>query len=391
MEIEKVMKRGVAVLFIVILFTFYVKSGSYRQIDRLAGYLQQGDSAQMESLESEFAANLWKQQELIEINGAMARKLNMHGYYSDMKMYITEDDYIVSASPYTSTDYEFEQTVAFRDFLESNGINLLYVNQPTKYMDDDVFLQFGVETYSNRNMDQFIRRLKYANVNVIDLRDNIVEDKLEVQDLFYRTDHHWTTSAGLWGTQIIAQGLNEMCGYNIDASIYDMSNYSVMEWEECWLGEQGRKISESYIGLDDYVEIKPTFETSFSFKNWDGTTWDGTFENFIDEGVYSTTNNVYTNPSWHYSYQIRDCINNNVADGKILILADSYASVTEPFLALGVHEVDTVVLRDCDDDFNLHDYILSNNYDTVIVAYAQFMLGAHDDVSSANYNMFTFE
>ena len=32
-----------------------------------------------------------------------------------------------------------------------------------------------------------------------------------------------------------------------------------------------------------------------------------------------------------------------------------------------------------------------DEYDTVIIAYAQFMLGSHDDPSSANYRMYSFE
>ena len=75
----------------------------------------------------------------------------------------------------------------------------------------------------------------------------------------------------------------------------------------------------------------------------------------------------------------------------MLILCDSYGRITQPFMALGVHEVDSLSLRDYDDSFNLRNYILENGYDTVIVAYAQFMVGAHDDETSSNYRLFTFD
>lgn len=75
---------------------------------------------------------------------------------------------------------------------------------------------------------------------------------------------------------------------------------------------------------------------------------------------------------------------------RCLLLGDSYAQATEPFLSLSVHELDWLILRDCSDDFDLHQYILENGYDTVLICYAQFMIGAHDDSSSANYKMFTF-
>lgn len=73
------------------------------------------------------------------------------------------------------------------------------------------------------------------------------------------------------------------------------------------------------------------------------------------------------------------------------MLGDSYAQVTQPFLSLGVHEVDSLILRNCKDSFDLKDYIIENGYDTVVICYAQFMIGAHDNPSSANYRMFSFE
>lgn len=40
---------------------------------------------------------------------------------------------------------------------------------------------------------------------------------------------------------------------------------------------------------------------------------------------------------------------------------------------------------------SVRDLIESGDYDTVIIAYAQFMIGAHDDETNANYRMFTFD
>lgn len=74
-----------------------------------------------------------------------------------------------------------------------------------------------------------------------------------------------------------------------------------------------------------------------------------------------------------------------------LLLYFKYANVVHPFLSLGVHQVDSIVLRDYDDSFSLRDYIKENSYDTVIVAYAQFMVGQHDNPKSANYNLFRLD
>lgn len=39
----------------------------------------------------------------------------------------------------------------------------------------------------------------------------------------------------------------------------------------------------------------------------------------------------------------------------------------------------------------IRHYSEGEDYDTVIIAYAQFMIGAHDNEGSANYRMFRLE
>lgn len=399
MVFENGAKRVTALIFVIFLFVGFLRNDSYMQVQTIADYLGQDieslgekDALSIKNMEYDYTANIPKRREWIDLNGRMAKWLKMKNLYSNMGMYITDDLYILSASPYTSTDYEYEQTIEFKKFLDENGIHLLYVNEPTKYMDDSLLQnEFGVETYSNRNMDTFLSRINGAGVHALDLREKIRTEGINISDLFYRTDHHWTAEAALWASEKIAEGLNEHCGYHIDLSIYDEENFSYTEWKACWLGEQGRKVGGAYVGLDDYTEIKPKFPTDYTFKSIKGD-YSGTFDDFIDESIYDLEADVYKNRSWHYSYDKIDCVNNNVNYGKILILGDSYEQVTEPFLSLGVHAVDTLVLRDYDPaSFDLRNHILENGYDTVIICYAQFMVGAHDKTSSANYRMFTFE
>ena len=42
-------------------------------------------------------------------------------------------------------------------------------------------------------------------------------------------------------------------------------------------------------------------------------------------------------------------------------------------------------------DGDLLQLIQDNDYDAVVVMYAGFMIGAHDNPSSANYKMFAFD
>ena len=389
------MPKILAVLMILFSFVFFLKNSTYDLVAQISTFLRQEDldkedSTTFDSLESEYSSNIWKQSSFIDLNGTMAKTLGMRGTYSQMGMYVTDGNYIVSAYKQTSTDYEVQQLLDFSDFLNDQGIQLLYVNQPAKYLDDSFFAdQFGVETYSNRNADLFMKRIAENGIAAIDLRDAIRRDGLNIYDMFYRTDHHWTTESALWAAKEIAQAMNDYCGYSIDTGLYDKNNFAFTSYDNCWLGEQGRKMARTYVGLDNFTEIKPNFETNYTFKLSKGTE-NGTFDQFIDESKYNLEADVYKTTSWHYSYRQRNCINNNVETGKVLLLGDSYAQATEPFLSLSVHEMDSLILRNCSEDFNLRDYIVENGYDTVIICYAQFMIGAHDNPESANYKMFSF-
>lgn len=394
-------KNVIAVLFVSFMAIGFIKNGSYTQFDSLAKYLasvqanKDGEydaDKEIETIDNSYASSMWKHRSLIDLNGKIAEILNIRGLYNDIGIYITKDRYIVSPDEETSTDHEYLELTGLYKFLNDKGINLLYVNKPVKYIDDSLFeREFGVETYSNRNADKLIQRIKAEGIPVADLRENIRAENLNVSDMFYRTDHHWTTRTGLWSAQKIAQALNDDCGYGIDIEIYDIDNFRISKWNDCWLGEQGGKIGESYVGLDGFEEIKPDHDTAYVFKIDDGNLFDGTFDDFIDEAYYELENNQEHNLSWHYSYKTRSCINKNVAYGKILMLGDSYDMVLEPFLSLGVHEIDYVDLRQVEEGFNLMDYIEQGDYDTVLICYTQFMIGAHDDPESSNYRCFDFD
>lgn len=390
-------KSILAVIFVIFLVVEFFKNDSFRPITSYVNYLKQQDyeeedAGKPEEIENDYISGLWKFNDYVSLNARMAKVLHMGDLYSDMGMYMTDDRYIVTSSPETSGDYEVEQVIGFRDFLEKNGINFIYVNEPTKYIDDDLFRrQFGVETYSNRNVDHFLERIREAGVNTIDLRENIKEEGLNSFDLFFRTDHHWTPSAALWAAGKMAEGLNEYCGYDIDLSVYDEDNFEKTEWKEAWLGEQGKKMGEPYAGLEDYTELKPKFKTDYTFKLHGGGRHRDTFDYFIDESMYDTESDVYDVRSWHYAYKDQNCINNKVKKGKVLLIGDSYDVVTHPFLSLQVHELDTMILREHGVNFHLENYIKKKGYDTVIVAYAQFMLGAHDDEENSNYKLFILD
>lgn len=386
MIVTNLHKKALAIFLILLMAFEFIRSGSVNQLRPLAKCALSKES--ISGLDKSFTENVGLRRSLILINGLVSKTAGLKDYYSNRNIYIDSNRYVVGVYPYTSTDFEYEQTVNLYDFLSENGINLLYIDKPVKYIDDDYTArEFGVESYSNRNADLFLSRIKDAGVPVIDLRKELTKDGLNIKDMFYRTDHHWTAPAGFWASKKMAEGLNRYCGYNIDLSIYDDGNYDFTYYDNCWVGEQGKLLGESYIGRDNYTLIRPNFETSYTM-TIDGEITETDFNSFINDYTFSDTN--VDEMSWHYAYKQYNNINHNVDYGKVLMLTDSYDAVTVPFVSLGVHEVNSILRRELPDDFDLKKYILDGDYDTVIISYAEFMIGAHDNPDSANYRMFMF-
>ncbi len=409
----------VSVVLLIVMLLFFFKSNAFSFVDEGIAAVNSGvvtawqERHPKESVEEEetsvatpvatfaqvsanFLNGLYSKIQLCEFNGSLANKFGFIDFYKNTGGIKLPNGYVAGVYGQTSTDYEIGQMSELKKFCDSEGVQLLYVNEPTKYIDDAVIEeQLGLKSYINQNTDLFLSRLNDIGVNYIDLRDNIRAEGKDSFSMFFRTDHHWTPESGKWATQIIADELNKDYGYKINTSIYHDSNFSFTEYKNAWLGEQGKKLSEAYVGLDDYTCIEPKFDTDYTVATVGGTA-KGTFsETMIDKNNYKTGDleTIYACPSWHYSY-MRNGLNtsviknNKVKKGKILVLGDSYDQVTSPFLSLGVNEVRTLVLRAYDG--SLQEYIKQNDIDTVVVAYASFMIGAHDSPANANYAMFDF-
>ena len=322
----------------------------------------------------------------LKLAGKFSAVLDLKGYYNNLGIYISSDRYIMGYSPYADTDFETEQMIRLKEYLDEKHINLLYVNLPVKYADDSVFMhEFGLRSYRNRNADRLLERLREADIPALDLRAEAAKEGIDVKSLFYRTDHHWTVPAGFWAAGKIAGMLNQYAGYEIDPALYDLSRYTVRTIPSCWVGEQGMMVSPEYIGYDDYTYILPDFPTSFDFKE-KGVHAD--FTHFVDLETIRSAEDIPDRCGMHYAYKKLNVRNENVSSGKVLLVCDSYANAYMAFLALGIAETDCIVLRGRDQ--NLGTILAEGDYDTVIVSYAEFIIGARDAGINDNKRMFDF-
>ena len=271
-----------------------------------------------------------------------------------------------------------QNTIDFANTLKVKDVPFVYIQAPNKDLKGYTESIVSEYNFSNKNADEFLNALKTNEVDVLDLRELIIEENLNRSDLFYKTDHHWTTPTAFWAYTKIVSYLNRNFGLNIDANNFytNIDNYKTEVIEDCFLGSLGRRVGESISGLDDYIFIEPNFETNY--KIYDGlvsknvAAFEGDFKKAIVKEKILLNTDVATNKhatyfEWDYGNLIIK--NTNIDnDLKILLVKDSYALPVAAFLSTCVSEVHMVDLRDMT-PVNLTKYVEEYDFDMAMVMY----------------------
>ena len=269
-----------------------------------------------------------------------------------------------------------ENTIKFANYLKE--IPFTYVQAPNKYLKgytDEIVSEYN---FSNKNADEFLAKLKEKNVDTLDLRELIIKEDLNRSELFYKTDHHWTTKTAFWAFTKIVEHLKETYNLNLDENNFytNISNYNIETIENCFLGSLGRRVGKSVSGLDNYIFIEPKFETDYKIYNGamskKDTIFEGDFRKAIVKDKILINNDVTTNKhatyfEWDYGNLI---IKNKAIDNdiKILMIKDSYSLPVAAFLSTCINELHMVDLRESP-TVNLKNYINENDFDAVILMY----------------------
>jgi hypothetical protein len=277
----------------------------------------------------------------------------------------------------------------FDDFLKGLGIDLLYVQSPSKICENDSIN--GTLDFSNVNADELLYALSLKNIPHLDLRDVIHRENLDHHSLFYKTDHHWKTETALWAAGIIAGYLNAHNGFDIDLGLFSPDKYRYEVYKDWFLGSVGKLVTLTRAKPEDISLIYPLFHTDFVFQIPSLTQFrsksvnkQGTFEVFYDYDHIRELDYYNKNPYLAYLYGDHPftVIHNNLVhdEKKILFIKDSFGSSLAPFLALGVENMEIIDLRAFYG--SLRSYIKQNRPDTVIVMYNPgFITGVIDYTS----------
>ena len=234
---------------------------------------------------------------------------------------------------------------AFADYCRDQGVEITYVNAPSKvckFEDPDLY---GAIDYSNANSEKFIALLNEHGVPNCDLLQSIHEDGISHHDRYYRTDHHWRVETALWAAQKISESLDKDFRFQIDLSLFDQERFTREQYPDLFLGIQGRKLTTALAKPEPFTLLYPRYPTDLHFEAPNrGVDEDGDFSIVYDMWNVENKDDYYERYPYSavaYGSHELSRIENRLAanDHKILFIHDSYGDSVFPFLALGVREV----------------------------------------------------
>ena len=255
---------------------------------------------------------------------------------------------------------------------DNNGTAMLYVKRLDKETQDWKLLPDYYPYHFSSDYTKAEADLEKAGIGVLDLDKKAKELGIDKYSLFYKTDHHWTTSAGLWACNQIADKLNSDYGFNIDTDKLNIDNYTIEHHSHSFLGTQGTRTGASYTEPDDFDFIYPKFPTNIDYdvRNKNIHLSGSFLDTILLDKTYEEGYHAYM-PS---TYDLTTIKNKESNNGKYAVfVVDSYGSVVAPFLSQTFERVDCIDFRYFSDDFG--EYIQKNKPDIVI-----YMVNSTDDV-----------
>lgn len=268
-----------------------------------------------------------------------------------------------------------------QDAVADKGTKVVCIMYPTKYNEEWSDGYYGIP-YNNLNeyADSVLLNMRRYNVDYIDFREVFLEADMSMEDIFYKTDHHWTVPTAFYSTGVVLEHLKEKYGDDLDSTGYymDMNNYVVEKHEKIYLGSQGRETGVEYAGLDDYTYIYPKFDTKYTYSGYYRTgepfTKHGDTLKSLVSQKYLTYEDAYEremNNSYLQGICLGDkIVNKKKEDGaKMLFIRDSYSSPIAVFMAPMCSQIDLMWSLYVDEE-TVEERIAQEEYDYIFVALA---------------------
>ena len=350
------------------------------------------------SFENDFKTNLYLRNQIIELQGYTQKLIGNRAVEDPEVGNVIRNNFGQLTSLPGKGDFaQFKQNLnTITDGCEKAGVKQIYAQAPFKILPglEAEQLPAGFHTDANSNADEFIAAMQSRSVEVFDFREYLLADKdIDKEELFFKTDHHWTIPAAFEAFSGFVSHLYEKYDYCSKKDlefVTDKNNYNYITMNDCYLGSWGRRTGVMFAGVEDFTYITPAFETDISIKRVAG---DAKYEargSFYDvvmspkrvekdkfgpseeeiaagfgtNGIYTDLYSVYMDGFTAEMQIVNHKIN---SDKKVLIFHDSFGFPFSSFMALSAKETRVIDLRNWSED--IVQYISDFQPDFVITLY----------------------
>lgn len=292
-----------------------------------------------------------------------------------MDVYRLQDGYLTYSHRKLDMAEHIGAVAEFAQLVSQQGGRLLYVQSPGKTNPFGDRELDGLD-YANYNTDMLLQGLQARGVDVFDLRQDMYRDMGNEgwHKAFFRTDHHWLPSTALWAAEKLAARLHADYDVDVDFGHFSEADYDVVNYENYFLGSQGKKVTLAKTTAEDIALYYPKFSTDVQLEIPSlGIDTRGDFTIMYDMERVKKRDFYGGNPYAAYGYgdmpeiKVHNFTNEHLRDKKILIIRDSMVDTVLPFLSMGLKDITLLDIR----HFNgsVRRYVEDCKPDIVIVMY----------------------
>ncbi len=330
-----------------------------------------GFAALSDSFEEVLEDNIYGKNEYINLNGLTTRILGINSLNERQKL---TNGYLALFEEPEDTERDINYVIELNQFLNERDIPFLFILAPGKASFYDAQTAPGYSNEAGSNIDNMVDALTEAEVPCLDMNAWFEANGWAMEDVFFKTDHHWLPQAGLQSARLTMDYLSGLGEVQYAPEMLEEENWTVITLPKWSLGSDGKRTGVAYAGVDDFPIYFPNYETNYSYsylqfysEGWVYTDWPlnlsyMNYKDYFGSSVYDTY--LYNN------YPLQKITNNDAeCDKKILITGDSFRLPYMYFLSTQFQEVYGIDIRNYKDG-TLVQYIEELKPDIVLMCTA---------------------
>jgi hypothetical protein len=283
-------------------------------------------------------------------------------------VYNCKNGYLINKP--VSTDNNLDKNVgAVVDFAKTIDAPTTVMLVPsTGYIADDVLPTFHDKYNDDEDISKISSTLSKEKIGFVDLRERFKSEYKNGSQLYYKTDHHWTTKGAYTGYQELCKALGVI---PIDDSTLKKDSYPDF---------YGTTYSSSGFWLTPPDNIEIWSNPNNSSKNISVKITEGA--NIKTSGSMYFTDHLKEDDKYPVfidgNHALTEITNTNAKNGTILLIKDSFSHSLAPFLAENYSKVVLVDLRYYKE--SVSDLVTTYNPEQVVVLYGIDNLATDTDI-----------